>query len=232
MYVPQVLGTAVSNWATPLGFGNMTAIPTPGQMVHAYFLGGDINHPVYACINLSTVNSDVTTINNSIASTNSNVTTIQGQISTLDTDVSTLQSDITSIQNSISDLTPSAWQEATLQSGVSGSGSGVDGIWYRTIPLGGMVELMGDIESSSTGNIVAAYIDVGDAYTSPIPENQPAGWNDTFNYTNSDSVTAASPPWIYVYQYTSDTIAVQLTGYEVADKEVFFHIFVHGDSLS
>lgn len=46
MYVPQVLGKAISDWATPLGFSPIT-IPAVGQMVHAYFAGGDINRPVY-----------------------------------------------------------------------------------------------------------------------------------------------------------------------------------------
>lgn len=44
--VPQVLGTATSNWAVPLGF-TLTSVPATGTMVHAYFTGGDVNHPIY-----------------------------------------------------------------------------------------------------------------------------------------------------------------------------------------
>jgi hypothetical protein len=46
--VPQVLGTALSNWANPIG-----AIPpvVVGQAVYVQFLGGDRNRPVYTTIN-------------------------------------------------------------------------------------------------------------------------------------------------------------------------------------
>lgn len=44
--VPQVLGTAVSNWARALGYSPIL-VPSPGTMVHAYFTGGDINFPIY-----------------------------------------------------------------------------------------------------------------------------------------------------------------------------------------
>lgn len=217
MYVPQVLGMAVSNWATPLGFGNVV-IPSPGQMVHAYFLGGDVNHPVYACINLSTVNNDITTVQSSI-------TTVQGQISSVNTD-------ITDIDNTITGLYVGAWTPAELASGISASGSGVNGLWYRTVPILNSVEIMGDIMSSSTGSPSIATLTVGDLYSSVIPENFPAGLNQTYDYSGSSSVTAASPPWIYVLQESSDSIGVYLIGVEVANTEIFFHIFTHGDSLS
>jgi hypothetical protein len=48
MYVPQVLGLAVSNWAVPLGFSTQDNAPAVNTIVHAYFTGGDVNHPVYA----------------------------------------------------------------------------------------------------------------------------------------------------------------------------------------
>lgn len=46
MLVPQILGTAVSNWAVPLGFF-ISSPPPPGTLVHGMFLGGDLNYPVY-----------------------------------------------------------------------------------------------------------------------------------------------------------------------------------------
>lgn len=45
--VPQVLGTATSNWAPPLGY-NVFQVPATGTIVHVMFEGGDVNHPVYA----------------------------------------------------------------------------------------------------------------------------------------------------------------------------------------
>jgi hypothetical protein len=47
LYIPQVLGNAVSNWAVPLGFG-VSSVPVPGAIVHAMFTGGDINYPIYS----------------------------------------------------------------------------------------------------------------------------------------------------------------------------------------
>jgi hypothetical protein len=42
--VPQILGSAVSNWAVPLGpFKSLQK----GASVYAMFLGGDVNHPVF-----------------------------------------------------------------------------------------------------------------------------------------------------------------------------------------
>lgn len=64
--IPQVLGTATSNWADPLGFSPNT-IPAPGTIVHAYFTGGDINFPVYVKIDLSSINTQIATIQSEIS---------------------------------------------------------------------------------------------------------------------------------------------------------------------
>jgi hypothetical protein len=45
LQVPQVMGTAETAWAAPLGY--MTSAPTTGNQVQVMFIGGDINHPVY-----------------------------------------------------------------------------------------------------------------------------------------------------------------------------------------
>ena len=44
LQIPQVLGSAVSNWAEPMG---ASTIVEPGQYVLASFLGGDINKPIW-----------------------------------------------------------------------------------------------------------------------------------------------------------------------------------------
>lgn len=46
MRVPQVLGTAISNWAPPV-FNPNLAVPAVGTLVNAVFQGGDINAPLY-----------------------------------------------------------------------------------------------------------------------------------------------------------------------------------------
>lgn len=58
MFVPQVLGNAVSNWAKPLGY-NPPDIPQPGEMVHAYFAGGDVNHPLWVRIDFTTAFNNI-----------------------------------------------------------------------------------------------------------------------------------------------------------------------------
>jgi len=46
LYIPQVLGTALSNWAVPVGSWTGTP-PLPGTVVYVTFTGGDINQPVW-----------------------------------------------------------------------------------------------------------------------------------------------------------------------------------------
>jgi hypothetical protein len=46
--VPQILGTAVSNWALPVGDSSLFGPVVVGQIVHVAFLGGNKNLPVYA----------------------------------------------------------------------------------------------------------------------------------------------------------------------------------------
>lgn len=44
--VPQVLGTAYSQWAVPLSSSEGSP-PAAGALVAVMFLGGDVNHPAY-----------------------------------------------------------------------------------------------------------------------------------------------------------------------------------------
>lgn len=46
MRIPQVLGTAISNWAPPV-FNPNLPVPAVGTLVNAVFQGGDINAPLY-----------------------------------------------------------------------------------------------------------------------------------------------------------------------------------------
>lgn len=47
LQVPQILGTAVTNWAPPLGIWTGVS-PAPGTAVLAAFIGGDVNSPVWS----------------------------------------------------------------------------------------------------------------------------------------------------------------------------------------
>jgi hypothetical protein len=50
LHIPQVLGTAVSNWATPIAMLPAQLGGTPpkvGDVIHAIFNGGDINKPAW-----------------------------------------------------------------------------------------------------------------------------------------------------------------------------------------
>lgn len=60
MKVPQILGTATSNWANPLGLA-IVNVPTAGTLVYAAFIGGDVNHPVYWTVNSSITVTSITT---------------------------------------------------------------------------------------------------------------------------------------------------------------------------
>jgi len=46
MRIPQVLGTAISNWAPPV-FNPNLPVPSVGTLINAVFQGGDINAPLY-----------------------------------------------------------------------------------------------------------------------------------------------------------------------------------------
>jgi hypothetical protein len=143
MKVPQVTGTAISNWAEPLGLGN-AGVPSPGTIVHAMFMGGDINRPVY--MSLSSLQEQITSIQSAITALQSgNFSSVTagtidvtsdlkipagagtGYLATSDSSgnlswsdtipsaISTIESDITSIEASIPDI-------IVPQSGISSPG--------------------------------------------------------------------------------------------------------------
>lgn len=125
LYIPQVLGTAVSNWARPQGYGSM-AIPQVGQMVHASFNGGDINHPVYSYVSLSTVNSE---------------------IATLQSQVTTLQAQVTALQ-----AQPSAWSAITLATNWSNTGGSDIPAQVRTV-MPGVAQIGGILNYGAAGSL-------------------------------------------------------------------------------
>jgi hypothetical protein len=109
------------------------------------------------------------------------------------------------------------WHQATPLTGTwTGGGGGVNGLFYRLLPIGaGLVEVIGDIlNTTATGNSNCFTLPA--AYRPGTAQNHPAGWNDPLT-SNSPSV-----PWIS-YQTNGN---VQVTGIEVADKEIFFHHFI------
>jgi hypothetical protein len=110
------------------------------------------------------------------------------------------------------------WHQATPLTGTwAGGGGGVNGLFYRLLPIGaGLVEVIGDIlNTTATGNSNVFTLPAGYRPTG-TPQNHPAGWNDPLA-SNSPSV-----PWIS-YQTSG---VVQVTGIEVANKEIFFHHFI------
>jgi hypothetical protein len=48
LQVPQVLGTALTAWARPMGFNDLTTEPPVGTLVLVQFIGADLNHPCYS----------------------------------------------------------------------------------------------------------------------------------------------------------------------------------------
>jgi hypothetical protein len=109
------------------------------------------------------------------------------------------------------------WHTAALAAGWAASG-GVAGLFYRLVPDGtfaGTVEVIADIiNATATGNSVCFTLPAG--YRPAAGQNHPAAWNDVLA-SNSPSI-----PWVNV----STGGAIQVTGIEVANKEIFFHIFI------
>jgi Concanavalin A-like lectin/glucanases superfamily len=106
------------------------------------------------------------------------------------------------------------WQTASLINSWSASGGGVNGIRYRLLPSQ-LIEIEGDIINvTATGNSICMTLPA--AYAPAGARNNVAFWN---NVTSSNS---ASPPWIF----TDVSGNVQVTGISVANKGIFFHIFV------
>lgn len=111
--------------------------------------------------------------------------------------------------------TPGPWQTATLLNSWTGSGSGVNGIFYRLWADINYVEVEADIQNTTaTGNSIAAQMALG--YRPAISRNRPAFWN------NPQANNSPTPPWIFY-----DTAGnIQITGIQVANHEIFFQHFI------
>jgi hypothetical protein len=108
---------------------------------------------------------------------------------------------------------PEVPHSATMINGWAGSGGGPNGLWYW-IDAEGELRLIGDIiNAAAVGNSIIFNLPSG--YIPQTTQNLPAGWNDPA-VNNSASV-----PWVNV---AAGTGAVQMTGIEVANKEIFFNL--------
>jgi hypothetical protein len=121
--------------------------------------------------------------------------------------------------------TPAAaesWHPASLINSWAASGNGVNGLWYRKVPFGptGMLEIIADIQNNVTGN--STCFNLPAAYQPATSQNHPAAWN------HPQASNSASLPWVFI---SSSTGAVQITGIEVANVPIFFHIFVPLETL-
>ena len=114
-----------------------------------------------------------------------------------------------------------SWHPGALINSWAGSGAGgPNGLWYRLLPTN-EVEIIAEIlNTTATGNSVCFVLPSG--YVPATSQNKPAGWN------NPQVNNSATPPWVFISSSTGD---VQVTGIEVANKSIFFHIFVALDSL-
>lgn len=118
--------------------------------------------------------------------------------------------------------TSETWQAAGFANSWAGSGSGVNGLFYRFLPWGakGVLEVIADIQNTTaTGNSVCN-VALPSGYRPAISQNHEASWN------NPQGSNAASAPWIF-YDTSGN---IQVTGLQVANKAVFFHNFVPLDS--
>jgi hypothetical protein len=106
---------------------------------------------------------------------------------------------------------PETWHPATPLTGTwTGSGAGVNGLFYRFTP-DNEVELIGDIiNTTAIGNSTCFTLPAG--YRPATAINLPAGWN------NPAVNNSATVPWLNV----ANTGVIQVTGIEVINKEIFF----------
>ena len=108
---------------------------------------------------------------------------------------------------------PETWHQATPLSNSWAASGGVAGLFYRLLPFG-VVEVIGDIvNTTATGNSVCFTLPAG--YRPAVNQNHPAAWN------NPVASNSASVPWIS-FQTSG---AIQITGIESANHEIFFHFF-------
>lgn len=110
-------------------------------------------------------------------------------------------------------LTADSWHQATLAGSWTGSGSGVNGLFY-TRTVDGDVRIKADIiNATATGNSTCFTLPSG--YIPATSQNfGGVGWN------NPQPNNSASLPWVFV----SSSGAVQLTGIEVANRQLFFDV--------
>jgi hypothetical protein len=108
-----------------------------------------------------------------------------------------------------------SWHNASFVNGWGASGSASGGR-YRLLPIGaGVVEIEAElVNATAVGNSVAFTLPSG--YQPTVGHNRPAAWN------NPQANNSTTPPWVNVQTNGN----VQITGIEVANKGIFFDIFI------
>lgn len=102
------------------------------------------------------------------------------------------------------------WHALAMNAGWGGSGSGVNGLFYRVAPENGSVEVELDVlNATATGNSAIATLPAG--YRPNSPFNRPLGWN------NPQASNSATVPWLNV----STGGVLTITGIETANREIF-----------
>lgn len=104
---------------------------------------------------------------------------------------------------------PETWHPAALSNSWAGSGSGVNGLFYRLNPDAEVEIILDLLHATATGNSICATLGTG--YRPATAINLPLAWN------NPQASNSASPPWLNV----STGGALQITGIETANKEIF-----------
>lgn len=142
LQVPQILGTAETNWAAPVGY-MPTSGPNVGDLAQVQFIGGDINHPVYHLY--AQANDLVPTALQTQIDTNSttDTTTAAG----LQNQITIAQGDITTAQGDINALISGTWVPVGLVTGWSAR-SGYPP--FRVMKSGGLVMVQGTITNSGS----------------------------------------------------------------------------------
>lgn len=106
-----------------------------------------------------------------------------------------------------------SWHAATLINGWTGSGSGVNGAWYRYNGVGETEVIFDIVNTTATGN--SQFMTLPAAYSPATNQN-----HGGVNWNNPQLNNSPSVPWVFV----GFGGGVQLTAIEVANKSLFGYI--------
>jgi hypothetical protein len=186
MLVPQVLGTAISNWAVPAF--PLSAAPPVGSIVLAMFTGGDNTRPMY----LLTPKSEATVSMGNVSISNltgATITALAGLVTTLQEQVSTLQSQVSTLQ---SQMLPIAGGTITGDLHIDGTLYGTGG----TLTIGDSINCLSSIACTSVQDITLSQ----GAFLSGMTEM----------YTGTDAVPGAVGNYVASLPNTLSTVVTFL----------------------